>query len=519
MAKRRTRWLVLVGAILAVGTASCRKAGPVAADPALSIQTAGGLVQGVSEPGIRVFRGIPYAAPPVGRWRWRPPQRAAPWEGARAADEFGASCPQPGAPEPMTEDCLTLNIWTPADAAETSRLPVMVWIHGGGFRSGSGSDRVSHGDHLARDGVVLVTLNYRLGALGFLAHPLLETNPVDEPRANYGLLDMVAALEWVKGNIGGFGGDPECVTIFGESAGGMAVHLLMVVPQAKGLFHRAIGMSGYGTWPLPRVRAAVSPDAPAGAPSGEEIAKAIIDRATPEGPALETAEQLRQIPAAQLAEAVEPLHLPVVDGDVVPDEPGILFARGVQHDVPFMTGGDSFDGAVMPWSGIPAEDFLDSWGEHGGRLRMLYADDFAVSDQLGANRLFGDARYVMAGRYLATQMARVSSPGYLYYFTFVPSAQGSQWPGAPHGSELGPLFGHVEDADALEVGHAMRAYWLNFARTGDPNGTGRPGWPVYDGGVDEWLVIGETPEVQSGVIRDKLDFLEARYLERVDASD
>jgi para-nitrobenzyl esterase len=417
----------------------------------------------------------------------------------------------------MTEDCLTLNLWTPEDASKTARLPVMVWIHGGGFRSGSGSDPVSHGDHLTREGVVVVTLNYRLGALGFLAHPLLERD--DEPWANYGILDMVAALGWVKRNIEAFGGDPSRVTIFGESAGGMAIHLLMVVPQADGLFHRAIGLSGYGTWPLPRVRSAASDGAPAGAPRAEEIAEALVGRATPGGPAPETTAQLRKVPTGRLAEAVEGLHLPVVDGVVVPEEPGLSFARGAQHDVPFMTGGDSFDGAVMPWSGIPTDEFLDSWGVHLGRLRTLYADDFAVSDQLGANRLFGDARYVMAGRYLAGQMGQVSSPGYLYYFTFVPAAQRSEWPGAPHGSELGLLFGHVEDTDALAVGRTMRAYWTSFARTGDPNGPGRPEWPVYDGEADEWLVIGEKPEVRTGVIRDKLDFLEARYRERVGAPD
>jgi len=515
MMARRARWLFPLGLIVAVGALSCRRADPVATRPTLSVQTEGGAVRGVSAPGVRVFRGIPYAAPPVGSLRWRPPRPAGPWEGVRSAEEFGASCPQPAALEPMTEDCLTLNVWTPEEASETSRLPVMVWIHGGGFRSGSGSDAVSHGEHFARDGVVLVTLNYRLGALGFLAHPLLEEDR--EAWANYGILDMVAALRWVKRNIAAFGGDPSRVTIFGESAGGMAVHFLMVVPQAEGLFHRAIGMSGYGTWPLPRVRSAASDGAPAGAPSAEEVARAIVERASPDGPAPETAERLRQIPAARLAGAVEALHLPVVDGAAVPEEPGILFARGAQHDVPFMTGGDSFDGAVMPWSGIPTDAYLDSWGEHQDRLRTLYADDFAVSDQLGVNRLFGDARYVMAGRYLAEQMARVSSPGYVYYFTFVPAAQRSEWPGAPHGSELAMLFGHVEDAAALEVGRTMRAYWTNFARTGDPNGPGLPEWPVYDGEADEWLVIGEEAEVQTNVVKDKLDFLEALYLERVGA--
>jgi para-nitrobenzyl esterase len=327
---------------------------------------------------------------------------------------------------------------------------------------------------------------------------------------------MVAALEWVKHNISAFGGDPSRVTIFGESAGGMSIHVLMVVPQARGLFHRAIGMSGYGTWPLPRVGPETSTGSPAEAPSAEEIAVAIVERASP-SPVPETAEQLRQIPAARLAEAVEALHIPVVDGVVVPEEPGILFARGAQHDVPFMTGGDSFDGAVMPWAGISTEEFLDSWGDRQEQLRTLYADDFEVSAELGTSRLFGDARYVIAARYLATNMAEVSSPGYLYYFDFVPDSRRAQSPGAPHGSELAPLFGHVEDADAREIGRTMRAYWIAFAGTGDPNASGLPEWPVYDGERDEWLVIGDRPEVRAGVIKERLDVIEARYRERVGA--
>jgi para-nitrobenzyl esterase len=393
----------------------------------------------------------------------------------------------------------------------------MVWIHGGGFRAGSGADPTTRGDVFARDGVVLVTFNYRLGALGFLAHPLLER--ADEPWANYGVLDMVAALEWVQRNIGVFGGDSSRVTIFGVSAGGMSVHLLMVVPQARGLFHRAIAMSGYGTWPLPRVRASMGRGAPADAESAEGIAADIIARAAAPGMEVETLEELRAIPAAPLVEATEGLHRPVVDGVVVPDEPGILFARGAQHDVPFVTGGDSFDGAVMPWAGIPTDNYLDSWGDDLDRLRELYADDFATSNKLGASRLFGDARYVLAGRYLAGQMSRVSSPAYLYYFAFVPEDQRAKLPGAPHGSEVRPLFGRAGDDGARRIGRLMREYWTAFARTGDPNGPGRPEWPPYDEGTDPWLVIDEATREESHVIADKLDFLEKRYLERVGSLD
>jgi para-nitrobenzyl esterase len=488
---------------------------PAAGEPteAPLARTEEGLVRGVGQPGIRVFRGIPYAAPPVGPLRWRPPHAAPSWDGVRPAEAFGPPCPQPEAPEPMTEDCLTLNVWTPEGPPPDEGWPVMVWIHGGAFRAGSGADPATHGDRLAHDGVVLVTFNYRLGALGFLAHPLLERS--DEPWANYGLLDMVAALEWVGRNIAAFGGDPARVTIFGVSAGGMSVDLLMVVPRAEGLFQRAIAMSGYGTWPLPRVRAMMGPGAPAGAESAEDIAATIVARATRPGEGAETADDLRRVPADRLTEALEGFHLPIVDGVVVPDEPGILFLQGAQHDVPFMTGGDSFDGAVFPLSGIPPEEYVAWWGDRQPRLRELYADDFAVSEELAVSRLFGEARYVFAGRTLAKGMSAVSSPAYLYYFAFVPAARRAELPGAPHGSEVGPLFGREADADAREMGRLMRQYWVQFARAGDPNGPGRPEWPVYDEASDRWLVFDEETEVRPAVLRDKLDFLEERYLERV----
>ncbi len=524
MTGQRARRSALFGVILLSGPLSCGKAELVETAPALSVRVESGLVRGVSEPGIRVFRGIPYAAPPVGPLRWRPPQPAPSWDDVRAAEDFGPPCPQPAAPESTAEDCLTLNVWAPADLPPAERWPVMVWIHGGGFRAGTGSDPGTHGDQFAREGVVLVTLNYRLGALGFLAHPALEAEQAGEPRANYGLLDLVAALGWVQRNIEALGGDPSRVTIFGESAGAMAVHLLMVAPQAEGLFHRAIAQSGYGTWPLPRLRATGSAVGPPGAPSAEEVGESIVERATAPGSDVRTASALRAIPAERLAVAVAPLHLPMVDGTVVPDEPGILFARGEQHDVPFIGGGNSYDGSVMMGSGFAPREFLASWGERESQLRALYADDFAVSTQLGASRLFGDRRYLLSGRVLTKYMSRVSSPGYLYYFSFVPAAQRRASPGALHAAEIGPLFGRVmgvvgEGAPQVkEVGETMRAYWVNFARTGNPNGPGLPEWPAYDPATDRWLVIGETPVVRTGIVKDRLDFLEEQYMRRVDGA-
>jgi para-nitrobenzyl esterase len=519
MRLERSRPLIAVVASAMLVAAGCRAQAEAPPPAPLEVHTEGGDVRGVAEAGIRVFRGIPYAAPPVGPLRWRAPRPAAAWEGLRAAVAFGSSCPQPGLPEPTSEDCLTLNVWAPSETSPDRGWPVMVWIHGGGFRSGSGSDPVTHGDAFARDGVVLVTLDYRLGALGFLAHPALEAESGGEPGVDYGILDMVAALRWVRDNVAAFGGDPKRVTIFGESAGGMAVQLLMVCPSSAGLFQRAIAMSGYGTWPLPRTRTAPTAGVPAASPGAEDLGEALVVRAAAPGPPPATAEGLRTIPASRLAEATESLHLPIVDGTVVPEEPGIVFARGEQHDVPFVAGGDSYDGAVMAWAGLDASAFLASWGSRLDAVRRLYADDFAVSDAQGASRLFGEWRYGIAGRYLARQMSTVSSPAYLYWYAFVPEARRAGLPGAPHGSELGPLFGHTDDAEARQVGRVMRACWIRFAATGDPNGPGLPQWPRYDGTGDRWLVLDLHPAARERLLKERLDFLEERYLERVHGAD
>ena len=471
-------------------------------DPDLLVQTRDGMVRGVRSAGIRSFLGVRYAAPPAGPLRWMPPQPPAPWSGVRAADAHGSPCPQPGQAEPMSEDCLTLDVWTPADRGEV--LPVMVWIHGGGFGRGAGTIDATA---LAREGIVVVSIQYRLGALGFLAHPALQRS---SPEANFGLLDMVAALSWVQRNAEAFGGDPERVTIVGASAGGMAVQSLMVVPQARGLFSSAIAQSGYATWPLPRTRRVPAVD---GAEGAEAIAMDLIARADPAP--THTAETLRAIPAGRLV--FEGQFHPVVDGAVLPEEPGILFARGVQHRVPMVLGGSSYEGSVLENGRWILPDFLAGEGGPEDEVRRLYADDFVVDPGLGVSRCFGDHRYLLGARYLAKQASRADQPAWLYYFAYEPEEAA----GARHYAEVPLLFGQIPqrgcgpDPEVDRVARQLRAYWLQFVRTGDPNHAGAPPWPRYQTEEDRWLWIDRECSARQGVVRDRLDFLEARYLERV----
>ena len=399
----------------------------------------------------------------------------------------------------------------------------MVWIHGGGFRGGTGASPTADGTHFVEDGVVLVSFNYRLGALGFFAHDALadEVGADGRPgaRANYGVMDMVAALRWVRQNIGAFGGDPNQVTIFGMSAGGMAIQLLMVTSEAEGLFHGAISMSGYGTWPLPRLG-----EAAFGHPRAEDLGAEIVALAadtTPEKSARMAAAELRALTPEQLVRGVVGLHLPLVDGVVIPDEPATIFAAGKQHDVPFVTGGASYDGAIMPMARIPHEPFLDSLGEDLAAFKRLYAGDFAVSDEQGASRLFGDARYLVASRFLGKKMASVSSPAYLYLYHHVPEEKRLEWIGSPHGAEVAPMFGNFlspvgpKDDETRKVGAMFRSAFVEFAKTGSPGGEGIPEWPEYTEANDTWMVFGSAPVTRRNVLRGRLDLIEKRYLDRV----
>ena len=475
------------------------------------VETAQGSFRGERDKGISRFKGLPYARPPLGELRWQAPQPPDKHEGVRPALAYGAACMQPSSarfsPEAMSEDCLSLNVWTADTAAK--HKPVMVWIHGGGFRSGSGQ---VPGEVFATRGAVFVSLNYRLGPLGFLSHPALGNSP-----ANFALLDIQAALAWVQDNIAAFGGDPKQVTVFGVSAGGMAVNMLMSSPTSKGLFQRAIAQSGYGTWPLPRAVAA-GDRAPLGltlqAPeSAETLGQAIIAKAG-DGKSAQTRDYLYGLLASDLVAALDGFQLPIVDGLTLLEEPGILFQRGEQLAVPYLSGGNSFEGSVMAAAGFTPASFSQVLGEQQAQARHLYRN---TGDALWLQRLFGDYRYLLSARVLAASMQKVQQPAWLYYIDYVPGAAEGH-PGAFHASDSLYLFygSRSKDSRARSVSAELRDYWLRFAQTGNPNGVGLLDWPEYAASSRTWLQYSAAgTSAVPGLMNAKLRFLEAQYTARI----
>ena len=480
------------------------------------VVTANGEIIGLTEGENRAFRGIPYAKPPVGDLRWRAPQSLPAWEEPLLATSPGALCPQRGHEKPANEDCLTLNVFTPSVEPDR-QLPVLVYIHGGAFRSGSGgylsSSNVSQdgkisGDVWNREDIILVTVNYRLGVLGFFSH---ESLPATEG-ANFGLLDLVAALHWIQQNVGNFGGDPQRVTIMGSSAGAMAVQLLMVMPETRGLFGAAIAQSGYALTPLPRSN---DVDSLAASPDAEEVSQAIIDRSLLPGEVASNAEQLRSIPVARLVAAQNhKYHYPIVDGVTLLEEPGILFSAGRQHSVPYLTSGNSFEGSGYGENiGLSPDALLAMTNPHEEAIRSMYDIEETDMEDLGLKRLFGDFRYLLAAKHTARQMYRVDQPGYLYFFKYVPEAERETSPGARHSAQRQPLFRD----DEPPVIRMLRQYIVNFIKIGDPNGDELPSWPKVTAAASPWLVFNDEPEVEYDVWQEKLELLQSIYEHRVSA--
>jgi len=495
---------ILLGAAGLLASAGLALADPSAAPPQkVTIDT--GTVVGAVVDQARVFKAIPYAAPPVGPLRWRPPQSAAHWTGERDATQDGPACPQVvypgrynegGYQGPTAEDCLTLDVFAPLHAAHA---PVMVWIFGGGDVAGADSIAPNDGRFFARDGVILVAMNYRLGALGFFAHPALtKAAAPGEPLANYGLMDQIAALQWVKRNIARFGGDPANVTIFGESAGGEDVQTLMVTPAARGLFTKATVQSGDGWGPSFDLAKAEA----AGVALGQKLGL----------PADATADQLRALPVEKLV-GTGPTG-PIVDGRLVTESAEDGFARGHQASAPLIIGSNSWEASLLPPSNYSAYAAALSPG-----VKAAYRDEASDPAKL-AQDAFTDAVMGAPARWYAAQASKKAG-AWLYEFPYVRVVRRGKIPGANHTSENPYVFdtqmivpnysSEIEGPDRV-VANFMHSCWVSFAKTGKPAcvADGRP-WPAYSPKTDELMVFDNPPRIAAHYRKAQLDAQDAAH--------
>jgi para-nitrobenzyl esterase len=476
-------------------------AGPALAQP-VKVTTEAGVVVGEANATANLFRNIPYAAPPVGDLRWAPPQRARPWAGERAAVAAGPSCPQPmnaddtpnsgGANGPISEDCLQLNVFAPKGA---QAAPVMVWIHGGSHRTGAGW--IYDGANFARDGVVLVSINYRLGPLGYFAHPALtRAARPGEPVGNYGLMDQIAALEWVQRNIAKFGGDPKNVTVFGESAGGMSTLALLATPKARGLYQKAIVQSGGGWFP-PTDLARKEADGVAA------LAKLGLG-------ADATAADLRALPL----EKVSPIngnYGPFIDGRLMTRTASQALARGDVPDVPLIVGSNSGEDSLMgPGPLAPAQLAMIP-----AAARSVYTDEAKAGDEVLARAVFTDRIMGGPARWVAARTA-AGKPAWLYHFSYVATRFRPAVTRAAHAAEIPYVFEYwgrrtpmsVVSEQDRQVAALMHACWVAFARTGVPK-CGAEAWPAYDPARDELMEFGDRSGVRAHFRKSRLDAQEA----------
>ena len=466
---------------------------PMAASAAPTAVTETGVLTGTYADGLNIYEGVPYAAPPLGNLRWREPQPVRPWTGTRDATEFAPACMQKGVsmpgetPPTVSEDCLYLNIWAPA-GKPTRQLPVLVWIHGGGYSNGSASMPLYRGDRLARKGVVVVTLAYRLGPLGFLAHPQLTRESAHGASGNYGLQDQIAALHWIQRNIAAFGGDPARITIAGQSAGSMAVSILMATPLAKGLFQRAIGESGGVFEPFQ-----IAPVY--GLAGAEQQGERYLGSL-----GMASVADMRKLPAERLLEgsAGEIAH-PVLDGYILPTSPYDAFAAGKQNDVPMLIGCNAEEArSLMSVDSVKsatfAADIEHSFGPLPPPIIAAYPHTTDVQARQSRLDFERDLRFGWDMWAWARLQAKTGHSA-VYYYSFTQQPPG--W-GASHFAELWYVFDHLDlapwkpSASDHQLATAMSDYWVNFVKTGNPNGNGLPRWRPFVGDTGPAQDLGQT---------------------------
>lgn len=507
----------LIAASLAFGHARAgERAGPVVTAPV-------GQVRGALEGPIAVFKGIPYAAAPVGPLRWQPPRAVAAWSGVRDATKFGPSCYQPEARPaanaiyyeklpPMSEDCLSLNVWSPAHA---TKAPVFVWIHGGALIGGGSASAIYDGGRMAKNGVVVVSLNYRLGPLGFLAHPELSAESPEGISGNYGFLDQVEALRWIKRNIAAFGGDPDNVTIAGESAGGLSVMYLMTAPPARGLFHRAVAQSSYMV-STPELK-----EARHGHPSAEAIGLDLDSKLGGKGLAALRAMPPRELVNKSLLAGY--LTWGTVDGKILPRQIVEVFDRGEQAKVPLLVGFNSGEirslRRLLTPAPVTARSYEDriraAYGPLADRFLRLYPSNAIDESMLAATR---DALYGWTAERMARKQTALGAPAYLYLFDHGYPDADRQGLHAFHAAEIPYVFGTIYEtaefwpkiprtAAEQTLSDAMLAYWTGFAKTGAPSAPGQPDWPAYNGGR-QTMVFAARPQVHRAILGDRYALME-----------